>query len=192
MKDKKDDKPKEPLCDKDKIKEKEDDKSQKPVSEEQGLIEELKRQKEEYLNGWKRERADFLNYKKDEMERIGELIKYANEELILKILPILDNFTVAEKNIPEDSKNNENVKGLLQINQQIKDFLKSQGIEEIKTVGERFNPNFHEAIGETEVTENGGPTPEESKESGIITEEAQKGYTLFGRVIRPAKVKINK
>ena len=41
---------------------------------------------EEYLNGWKRERADFLNYKKDEMERIGQLIKYANEEIILKII----------------------------------------------------------------------------------------------------------
>ena len=46
---------------------------------------------EEYLNGWKRERADFLNYKKDEMERIGQLVKYSNEELILKIIPILDN-----------------------------------------------------------------------------------------------------
>jgi len=146
-------------------------------------IEELKKQKEEYLNGWKRERADFLNYKKNEMERIGELIKYANEAIIIKMLPILDNLMIAEKSIAEELKKDENIKGLLQINQQIKDFLKTLGIEEIKTIGEKFNPNFHEAIGEAE---------DKDKEQGIVIEETQKGYTMYGGVIRPAKVKINK
>ena len=78
-------------------------------------FEECQKQKEEYLNGWKRERADFLNYKKEEMERIGELIKYANEELILKIIPILDNFELAEKKLSGDLKENEWVKGILNI-----------------------------------------------------------------------------
>ncbi|MBU4274400.1 nucleotide exchange factor GrpE [Patescibacteria group bacterium] len=155
-------------------------------------LEDCKAKCEEYLDGWKRERADFLNYKKEEMERIVELIKYANEELILKMLPILDNFLIAEKNIPEDIKKDKNVAGLLQIHQQLRDFLKLQGIEEIKAVGEKFDPNFHEAVGETKVTENGDPTPGESKEPGIIIEETQKGYILQGKVIRPSKVKINK
>ena len=63
-------------------------------------LENAKAKCEEYLNGWKRERADFLNYKKDEMERIGQLVKYANEELILKIIPILDNIYLAETHVP--------------------------------------------------------------------------------------------
>jgi len=153
-------------------------------------LEELKKQKEEYLNGWKRERADFLNYKKEEMERITELIKYANEELILKMLPILDNFEVAARqNFPlenlsgqEKEKVNKFIQGFLQIKQHLKDFLKSQGIEEIKTIEEKFNPQFHESVGEVEG----------KGEAGLIVEEIQKGYTLFGKVIKPAKVKISK
>ncbi|MBU3934555.1 nucleotide exchange factor GrpE, partial [Patescibacteria group bacterium] len=136
---------------------------------------------------WKRERANFLNYKKEEMERIGELIKYANEELILRILPILDNFLIAEKNISEEMKKNETIAGLLQIHQQLKDFLKLQGLEEIKAVGEKFDPNFHEAV--EGVSKDLAP---EKSESGTIIEETQKGYTLYGRVVRPAKVKVKK
>jgi len=60
-------------------------------------LEECQQLKEEYLAGWQRERADFLNYRKEEMERIGEIIKYADIGLISKILPILDNFEISEK-----------------------------------------------------------------------------------------------
>lgn len=146
-------------------------------------LEECQKLKDEYLAGWQRERASFLNHKKDEMERIGEILKYGAEELILKILPLLDNFYLAEKKLPENLKNDDNIKGILQIKTQLEDFLKSQSIEEIKTLGEKFNPNFHEAVGEVELKD---------KEHGIIVEETQKGYTLFGRVIRPAKVKVTK
>lgn len=149
----------------------------------QKQLEECQKQKEEYLNGWKRERADFINYKKEEMERMGELIKYANEELILKIIPILDNFDISEKNLPENLKNDENVKGLIQIKQQLRDFLKSQDVEEIKSIDEKFNPNFQEVVEEIEIKD---------KEKGIVVEEIKKGYTLHGKVIRPAKVKIVK
>ena len=159
-------------------------------ADEKKIVEELKKQldecqklKEEYLEGWKKERAGFLNYKKEEMERIGELIKYANEELILKILPILDNFDIAEKKIPDNLKQEENFKGILQIKTQILDFFKSQGVEEIKAVGEKFDPNFHEVIEEIEVKD---------KKSGIIVDEVRKGYMMAGRVIRPARVKISK
>lgn len=146
-------------------------------------IEELKKKCQEYLEGWKRERADFLNYRKDEMEKIGQLIKYAQEGQILKILPILDNFSLAEKNIPEELKKNEHVKGILQISKQIKEFLKAQGIEEIKAIGEKFDPNFHESVGEV---------PASAEGSGVVKEEVQKGYTILGRVLRPAKVKVIK
>jgi len=161
-------------------------------------LEECQQLKEEYLAGWQRERADFLNYKKEEIERFGEIIKYADVGLVLKILPILDNFEISEKKLSENLKvdelrssspfadarvNDENIKGLLQIKTQIKDFLKKQGVEEIKSVGERFNPNFHEVVEEVEVKD---------KEPGTIIEEIQKGYKIHGKVLRPARVKVAK
>ena len=144
---------------------------------------ECQKQKEEYLAGWQRARADFLNHKKEEMERVSGLLVYAQEELILKLLPVLDNFDVAEKKLPEDLKKDENVKGLLLIKNQLLDFLKGLGLEEIKSIGEKFDANLHEAVGETET---------EEKDSGVIFEEIQKGYTIQGRVLRPARVKISK
>ncbi len=144
-------------------------------------LEECQKKRDEYLAGWQRARADFLNYKKEEMERIGEIVKFANIELILKILPVLDNFYEAEKKLK--SAETEDVKGLLQIRTQLEDFLKSQGVEEIKLLGKKFDPNFHEAVEQVEAKD---------KESGTIIEEIQKGYTLQGKVIRPAKVKVAK
>ena len=162
-------------------------------------LEECQKKKDEYLAGWQRERADFLNYKKEEIERIGEILKYAGEGLILKILPILDNFEIAEKKILEGLKgeedksssppfaaareNNENIKGLLQIKTQFQDFLKNLRVEEIKSVGEKFDPNFQEVTGEVEAKD---------KESGIVVEEERKGYKLHGKVIRPARVRVTK
>ena len=131
--------------------------------------EELQKKCEEYLNGWKRERADFLNYKKEEMERIGQLIKYANEEIILKLLPVLDNLCLAAKHIKDE--------GILQIKKQLEDFLAKEGIEAIETVGKEFDPGTMEAI---------------DGEGDTVAEEVQRGYTLHGKVIRPAKVKISK
>ncbi|RLC35009.1 MAG: nucleotide exchange factor GrpE [Candidatus Nealsonbacteria bacterium] len=144
-------------------------------------LEECQKKRDEYLAGWQRARADFLNYKKDEMERMAELVKFANVELILKILPVLDNFYEAEKKLK--SAETEDVKGLLQIRVQFEDFFKRQGVEEIKSLGEKFDPNFHEAVEQVELKD---------KEPGTIIEEIQKGYTLQGKVIRPAKVKIVK
>ena len=161
-------------------------------------LEECQKQRDEYLAGWQRSRADFLNYKKEEMERIGEFLKYATEEFILKILPILDNFELAEKKINDENPEGKpsasygaSVKGILQIKTQLQDFLKSQGLEEIKTVGERFDPNLHEVVGEVEMKDNGS-TSSPQGELGMIVEEIQKGYTINGRVLRPAKIKVTK
>jgi len=117
------------------------------------------------------------------LERIGEILKYTNVGLILNILPILDNFEIAEKKIPEDLKNDENVKGILQLKNQILDFLKNQGVEEIKSIGEKFDPNLQEVVEEVKI---------EGKESGIIIEEIQKGYKINGKVLRPARVRVTK
>jgi len=156
-------------------------------------LEECQKLKDEYLAGWQRERAELLNYKKEEMERIGELLKYGDLGLILKILPILDNFEIVEKKLPENLKKDENVKGVLQIKAQLQDFLKGQGIEEIKSLGEKFDPNFHEVVEDlpAEALAKAGIEVKDNK-PGIIIEEVQKGYKLHGKVLRPAKVKVVK
>lgn len=143
-------------------------------------LKECQKQRDDYLAGWQRSRADFLNYKKEEAKRVTEILKYVTEDLLLKVLPVLDSFEKAEKEIPEDEKS-KYLEGFLQIKSQLKDFLKNQGIEEIKAVGEKLDPNFHEVAESVK----GG-------ESGIIIEEVQKGYKLNGKVVRPAKVKVNK
>jgi molecular chaperone GrpE len=155
----------------------------KEIEELKKKLDETEKLKNEYLAGWQRARADLINYKKEEMERIGSFIKIAQEGLILEFLPILDNFDIAEKKIPNDLKENENVKGLLQIKQQILDFLRKKGVEEIKSVGEKFNPAYHEVVGEVDT---------DQFETGTIVEEVQKGYKINGRVLRPAKVKVAK
>ncbi len=147
------------------------------------LLKEYEKLKNEYLACWQRERADFINYKKNELIRMGELMSYSNIDLILKILPILDNFELVENKLPEQSKNDKNIKGLLQIKVQIKDFLKNQKVEEIESIDKKFDPNFHEVIGQVEVR---------GKKQGIIVEEIQKGYKFNERIIRIAKVKVVK
>ena len=153
------------------------------IEELKNKLKELQELKEEYLAGWQRAKADFLNYKKEEADRIGELVKYGTEDLIFKILPILDNFDLAEKKISLKLKDNEYIKGVFQIKKQLHDLLKNQGIEEIKTIKENFDPNFHEVVAEIN---------SKDKKSGVIVSEVQKGYTLHGKVIRPARVKVVK
>lgn len=141
------------------------------------------KERDEFLHGWQRERADFINYKKDEAERLREITKLANEELIFKILDVLDNFDKAEKEMPDDLIENQYFKGIFQIKIQLLDILKNQGLKTIESLGKRFDPNFHEVVEEIKV---------EKKEPGIVVEEIQKGYMLENKLLRPAKVKISK
>lgn len=163
--------------------EKKEEKKKTGCEELEKKLQQCSAKRDEYLAGWQRERADFLNYKKNELKRIEDFLQYAKEEFILKILPILDNFEIAEHNINPEIKNDNNIKGLLQIRQQIMGFLKSERVEEIKTENEIFNPAWHEAVEQIE---------QKDKESGTIVEEIQKGYKIKGRLLRPAKVKVVK
>jgi len=142
---------------------------------------------EEYLAGWKRERADFINYKKDESERILSFTKFANEEIIFKLISILDNFNLAARHLQDASASSAQVQGFLQIKKQLEDLLQKEGIEEIEVIEKEFDPNLMETVGEVE--NSGDPM---SAESGVVVEEIQKGYMLNGKLIRPAKVKISK
>ncbi len=123
---------------------------------------------EEYLNNWKRERADFINYKKEEAKRLEEFVKFANESLILEVLAVFDDLDLAAKQIKDV--------GLDQVVKKFGDFLGKYGVERIKVEGE-FDPTLHEAV--------------EGEGEGRV-EEVRAGYTMHGRVIRPARVRIVK
>ncbi|MFH0739702.1 MAG: nucleotide exchange factor GrpE [bacterium] len=144
---------------------------------------ECEKLKNEYLAGWQRAKADFLNYKKEEATRISELMDYFRAGQILEILKVVDNWDRAMKHTPEEIKDSDWLAGMEMIEGQLKNFLKSEGVQEIQTNGEKFNPEFHEAIEEE---------GNSSLESGAILEVLEKGYTLNNKLIRPAKVKIIK
>ena len=160
-------------------------KSKKPISRKKDInqeLEECKRQSEENLAGWQRAKADFVNYKKDQEKYLKEFRKYASEDLIMKLLPTIDSFELATKHLPEDLKNSDWAKGIICIKSQFDNFLKDVGVEEIKSVGEKFNPSLFESVGEEE----------SDQEDGTIIAEIQKGYRMFGKVIRVGKVKVAK
>ena len=160
-----------------------EDKKDKKQTKEKSELEICKEKMEEYLNGWKRAKADYINLKKEFEKEKVDVIKFANAGLILGLLPIFDNFKRAFVDVPKDQKDSEWLKGIENIKKQFEDFFKSLGIEEIKTVGEKFNLEFHEAVGQKE---------EKDKESDVIIEEVNPGYQMHGRVIIPAKVIVNK
>ena len=164
-------------------KDKKEESFKEKIKELKKKLQECEKAKQEYLEGWQRARADFLNYKKEELKRVEGLIEFAKEGMILKILSILDNFEIAEKSLPQDLKEDKNIKGLLLIKNQLKEFLKQNGVEEIELKGEKFDPAFCEVIEAIE---------DKEKESGVVIEEIQKGYKINGRVLRPAKVKVAK
>ncbi|MBI4160391.1 MAG: nucleotide exchange factor GrpE [Candidatus Yanofskybacteria bacterium] len=152
----------------------EDSQNQQNTNQEAEL-DACRKQAEEYLNNWKRERADFVNYKKDEVKRMSELIKFGNVGLILELLEILDDLYLAAG----ETKNG----GLDRILKKFEEMLKKAGVERIKTDG-KFDPALHEAISaENALSGDGG---------GGKIEEIRVGYIMDGRVIRPARVRVAK
>lgn len=162
-------------------------------------LELLEKKNQEYLEGWRRAKADYLNLKKESEKKYQDLIKFANAGLIMDILPVLDNFKLAVQHIPEDQQKLDWVAGIMHIKKQLEYILHGMGIEEIKTVGEKFNPEFHEAVEQNSKFQVQSSNAEKDQEvenseknkAGIIVEEIRAGYTMHGKVIQPAKVIVN-
>ncbi|MBI5400467.1 nucleotide exchange factor GrpE [Candidatus Saganbacteria bacterium] len=149
-----------------------------PKSEIALLTEQLADQKNLYL----RVLADFDNFKKRTNAEREQFFQFAHEELITDLLPILDGFGRALSAAEKQHASEEILKGLALIKKQLEDVLKKRDLEEIVTVGQPFDANFHEAIMQQE---HEGP-------KGIVIEEVQKGYALNGKVIRPSMVIVSK
>jgi len=135
-------------------------------------LKECQKEKEEYLTQAQIARADLINFRRRQEKILEELKKYGQEDLIKELLPVLDSLEIGAK------KNHD----LNQIKEQLKDILKKYGLKVIKTKGEKFNPEFHEAIEQIESKE----------QEGSIVKEIQKGYIIENKILRASKVKIAK
>jgi len=129
----------------------------------------------EYLAGWQRAKADFINYQKEEAKRFSDMANYTKEMIIGDLLIILDSFELALM----AEKNNE---GLERIKSQLEDTLKRYNLEKIKaSKGVEFDPALHESIGEQE---------DNKVEPGKVSAVVSSGYKLNDKVIRPVRVKL--
>ena len=144
----------------------------------------LENEKADLTNKVKLAQADLINYRVRKDEEVNGLLKYANKELIVELLPIVDNFERAikseQENVSEEVK--KFYEGINLIYKGLKDTFTKYGVEEINRVGQIYDPKMEEAI----LT-----GTDESQEDEVVLEVFQKGYKLKDRVIRPAKVKIN-
>lgn len=155
----------------------EEKKEEQPAEDLKNELEKLQKEKDEYLNGWKRAKADLINYQKDEGKRFEEMVNYSREMIISDVIPVLDSMELALKAEPQND-------GLQRIRIQLEDTLKRYGLEKIKvSPGDQFDTNLHESVGELELKE---------VESGKITVEVSSGYKLKNKVIRPVRVKLSK
>jgi len=157
-----------------------------PAASLKKLREKLKacqKEKDEYLAGWQRAKADLINYKREVETNKGELAKFANENLMRDLLSVLDSFDMAFMNketwesVPEGWR-----KGVEYIHTQFLTVLRENNLEQINPFGEAFDPARHEPV-ETVLTD------EKSKDHTVV-EVLQRGYVFHGKVIRPARVHI--
>lgn len=148
-------------------------KSKKPTSKE------LQQRITELTEALQRERADVINIRNRHAQELADLRQTAKAGVVQELLPVIDNFERALSHTPKNLENNDYVKGVKAIVKQFEKTLEDIGVKRIKTVGEKFDPNLHEAV---------SSDGEDGKE--VISEELQAGYTLGDEVIRHAAVKV--
>lgn len=136
---------------------------------------------EELTDLLKRTQANFENYRKQTQVYLEDIKKMAARDIVLQVLPILDNFELALKAVPRDQGNTEFVQGITLIHSQLLQLLQHNNVVPIETVGKDFDPYYHEALMKI---------PSELPANKIM-EEFQKGFTMHSKVLRHAKVKVS-
>ncbi|MGE5297648.1 MAG: nucleotide exchange factor GrpE [Acidobacteriaceae bacterium] len=144
-------------------------------------IDRLKEENDRLMNNWKRAAADFENFKKRKQQESTELLEFAKEMAVVKLLPSLQSFEQILKYAPHDDKYKDWLTGLKVTIMQLEQTMEEMGIKKIPTLGAKFDHNLHEAVEETE-----------DAEEGMVAKEIQPGFTLNGRVMIPAKVAVGK
>ena len=156
-----------------------------PAPEQPAELQALAAKADEYKDNWIRTAADFENFKKRAARERTEAAQFANASLLQKLLPILDNFEMAQNAAQnaEGEKLSALQAGVAMIQQQLKNVLLESGLEEIDSAGKLFDPALHEAVSQQETAE----IPE-----GHVVQQIRKGYKLRDRLLRPAAVIVAK
>lgn len=140
-------------------------------------------EKQEYLLGWQRAKADFVNARRSDEESKKEFLKFATENLIEELLPAIESFEMAFANKEAWEKVDKNWRmGIEYIYGQFMGTLERNGFEQEDPLGKKFDPARHASLATV-------PTDDKAKDH-TVSEVVQKGYALHGKVIKPAKVKI--
>ena len=143
-------------------------------------VAELNQQLTDITDALQRERADVINLRRRHDEQMASLRATVKASIVADLLPVIDNFDRALKHIPSELEANDYVKGVQAIAKQFETTLADMGVERIKTVGEVFDPNLHQAVS----MEEGDGVVE------VVCEELQPGYRLGEDVIRHAMVRV--
>ncbi|MFN3301493.1 MAG: nucleotide exchange factor GrpE [Patescibacteria group bacterium] len=148
------------------------DKFKKEIENLKKELEEEKKRSKQYLEGWQRTKADYINREREIEKERSNWSEFVIKDLILKILPIYESLN---KSLEHKELNDDFLKGIEQIKKQFNSFLKEFGVEKIKTIGEKFDPAFHEVV-------------EKRGDGNEIVEEVSPGYKMNNKVIKVAKV----
>jgi molecular chaperone GrpE len=152
------------------------DENPENIEDLKAALAEAKARAEANLAGWQRAQADSVNYRKRLEQEKEEAVKYANTNLLSKLIPVLDDFDRALSNIPKDIADVPWVKGVRATYESMFKTLEAQGLKPIDCKGAVFDPSCHEAL----MTCKG--------KEGIVVQEIQKGYMYNNRLLRPARV----
>ncbi len=150
------------------------------------LREKLKKaveEKQTYLNGWQKDKAEFLNARRRDEESKQEFLKFANQGIVEDLLPVFDSFDMAMSNKAAwEAISKEWRTGIEGIYSQLSNVIQKHGAVAFGNAGDKFDPNLHHSIGMVETTD--------AASEDNIAEVMQKGYTVSGKVVRPALVKV--
>jgi len=150
------------------------------ISELDVLKKEVEEQKEKFIRLY----ADFDNFKRRNAKERVELIQTAGREVIQSLLEVMDDCDRAERQMQKSDDVAQIREGIQLVFSKLRNTMHSKGVKEMKTIGEEFNADFHEAITEIPVTDD--------KMKGKVVDEVEKGYTLNDKIIRFAKVVVGK
>ena len=142
---------------------------------------ELESQIAELTEALQHERADSINLRRQSENALASVRTQAVVRVVGELLPAIDNLERALKHVPKDLSDNDYVKGVSAVVKQFEKSLSDIGVERIKTVGEPFDPNLHEAVHMDDSSEGSNE---------VVSEELQSGYIYNGEVIRHAMVKV--
>ena len=147
-------------------------------------VAEAQRERDEYLDHLRRERAEFENFRKRAAKERGDALNRGAEQVVSNLLHVLDTFGFALAAAQDRGSEDQLAKGVQMVHAELVNVLRSAGLEEVEGVGASFDPLHHEAMMQVEA--------EEPVEEPTVVEVLRPGYRFKGRVLRPASVKVAK